>query len=209
MKNRTVRLIRPRRSSNLTDMSVSSVPINGTESSIYDTVDFFRNEVFSNGGIEEFGGQIKKRVLLRDMVNLHNDTGIRDISQIDDMIRQIKSGEDILSRDGLPNIKLVRTKRGEWVLFDGHHSMLSYMLAGKKYLDEVPHIIVEDGESVTVSDGEIHAFFGKHLTNLENKDWRDYVIDWQALDGNQLQPRIQHNMGELLDTLPRNEYRLY
>lgn len=201
MKNRTVKLICPLRSSNMASISVSHVPINGAGSSIYDTVDSFRDEIFSNGGIDEFDARIKKRVLLRDMVNLHNDTGIRDPSQIRSMLRQIKSGEDVFSSDGLPNIKLVRTKRGEWVLFDGHHSMLSYMLAGKKYLDEVPHIIVEDGEGATVSDGEIHVFFGKHLTNPENKDWRGYVIDWQAREENQLQPRIQHNLGELLDSL--------
>ena len=209
MKNRTVRLMRPRRSSNLTSISVSSVPLNKTKSSIYDTVDFFRDEMFSNGGVEQFDGRIKKRVLLKDIVNLHNDGGLRDPSQIGSMLQQIKSGEDILSSDGLPNIKLVRTKRDEWVLFDGHHSMLSYMLAGMTYLDEVPHLIVGDEERVTVLDGEIHAFFGKHLTNLENNGWRGYVIDWQAPKENRLQPRIQHNMGELLDSLSRNGSRLY
>ena len=52
------------------------------------------------------------------------------MDQIRTMVKQIKSGKEILSPRGLPNIKLVKTKQSEWILFDGHHSLLSYMIAG-------------------------------------------------------------------------------
>jgi len=199
MKTRTVKLIHPQRSS-WVRMSVSTLPFKGTDS-IYDTVDFFRDNIYSKSKIKFFGEKIENRILLRDIVNVHNVGGIRLISQIKSMLKQIKSGGHVLNSDGLPNIKLVKTKNKEWVLFDGHHTMLAYMLAGSKYLDEVPHLIVEDGKRVYVSDKEIHVFFGEHLTRLRDKDWRDYVIDWQAKEENQLQERIQKDMGELLDSL--------
>lgn len=49
------------------------------------------------------------------------------------MVKQIRTGKDILSPKGLPNIKLVKTEQSEWILFDGHHSLLAYIIAGKKY----------------------------------------------------------------------------
>jgi len=208
MENRAVRLVLPWKPS-MVRMSISNIPVTRANNSIYDTVDFFRDEIFSKSRVKEFDGQIKKRVLLRDIVNLYNSTGVRDLPQVKSMLRQIKSGEDVFSSDGLPNIKLVKTGNNEWVLFDGHHSMLAYMLDGKEYLDELPHLVVEDGERAYVLDKEIHVFFGKHSAELKHRDWRDYVIDWQAQKENQLQERIQKNMGELLDTLPRNESRLY
>ncbi len=181
-------------------MSVSRIPVSRANT-IYDAVDVFRDEILPGGRVERSEAHITERVPLRSIVNLHNTTGVRDVSQIMSMLRQIKSGRDVFSSDGLPNIKLVITERGEWVLFDGHHTMLAYMLAGREYLDETPHLIVGDGEGVTVLDEEIHVFFGKHSTELKHRDWRDYVINWQAMERNQLQHRIQRNMGELLDSI--------
>lgn len=142
-----------------------------------------------------------QRFSARNVINIHNKSGIRSISEMKQMIKMLKSGYELLSQDGIPNIKLVRTKNNELLLFDGHHMMLAYMLAGRKYLDEIPHLIVEDEKKVYVSDEEISAFFGEHSAKLKGKNWREYVINWQSKKENQLQPRIQNNMGELLDSL--------
>ena len=186
-------------------MSISRVPFSRTHMTIYDTVDFFEREIFLKSGIKTVTTSTKcitNRVLLRNVISLHNNTGIKNTSQIKSMVQQIKAGSDVLSPTGLPNIKLVKTNPDDWVLFDGHHSMLAYMLAGRKYLDEIPHLIVEDEKNVFVSDKEICVFFGEHPTRLKEGNWREYVINWQApKKKDQLQKRIQNNMGELLDSL--------
>jgi len=116
------------------------------------------------------------------------------------MIKQIKSGKDILSPNGLPNIKLVKTEQSEWVLFDGHHSLLAYMIGGKKYLNQIPHLIIEN-ENGHVTDKEILVFFGIHSKKLKDSDWRKHVINWQAPKEKQLCKRVQRNIGELLDSI--------
>ncbi len=113
------------------------------------------------------------------------------------MVIEINSGKDILSPNGLPNIKLVKTEQSEWILFDGHHSLLSYMIAGRLYLHEVPHFIIED-ENGHVNNKEIFVFFGFHSKKLNDSNWRKYVINWQAPKERQLCKREQNNMSELL-----------
>ena len=66
------------------------------------------------------------------------------MNQIKTMIKKIKSGKPILSPKGLPNIKLVKTTQTEWILFDGHHSLLAYMITGKTFLHVIPHLIIEN-----------------------------------------------------------------
>jgi hypothetical protein len=45
------------------------------------------------------------------------------------------------------------------------------------------------------------VFFGSHANKIRNREWRSYVINWQAPINEQLCPRIQKNMGELYDAL--------
>ena len=198
-----VKLVYPYRSSNkvIVRLSLSQIPPSKTDTSVYDIVDLFRDEIFLKSNVKGVDKEVGDRVLLRDIINLHNKDGIRDMTQIRSMTQEIMSGGDIFSADGLPNIKLVETRSNEWVLFDGHHSMLAYMLAGKKYLDEVPHLIVEDAQRIHVSDKEILVFFGKHKAELKSMNWREYVINWQAKEENQLQKRVQNDMGGLLESL--------
>ena len=115
------------------------------------------------------------------------------------MAQPIKSGEQILFI-GIPNIKLVVTKESALLLFDGHHSMLAYMLVGKKYLHEIPHMLVYDENSGYIEDREILVFYGQHSKKIENDDWRRYVINWQADKEKQLSRRVQKNMGELFQS---------
>jgi hypothetical protein len=197
---RLVKLIHPRKSKhgNLTYVSSFKVHFKNKSNTIYDTVDQFEKELGSK--IKETIKEVKEPVLLREVINLHNINGIKSMNQIRTMVKEIKSGKDILSPNGLPNIKLVKTQQSEWILFDGHHSLLSYMIAGRTYLHEIPHFVIED-ENGHVNDKEILVFFGMHSKKINESNWRKYVINWQAPKERQLCKREQNNMGELLDSI--------
>lgn len=198
MNYRLVKLIHPYKSKdgNLTRVSSLKVHLKNKSNTIYDTVDQFEKELGSK--IKETIEEVKELVLLREIINLHNIDGIKSMNQIRTMVKEIKSGNDILSPSGLPNIKLVKTEQSEWILFDGHHSLLSYVIAGRTYLHEVPHLIIED-ENGHVNSKEILVFFGIHSKKVNDSNWRKYVINWQAPKERQLCKREQNNMGELLD----------
>ena len=136
-------------------------------------------------------------VPLDQIINLHNCNGIQDLSRIRSMLSDLKNGKELFMENGLPNTKLVIAKDGKHVLFDGHHTLIAYMLAGRKQLQEVPHIIIKNIKSGCVVDKEILTFFGENATKLYQKDWREYVINWQASEEHQLCHRVQKNMGEL------------
>ena len=88
-------------------------------------------------------------------------------------------------------------KDNQLLLFDGHHSMLAYMNAGKRYLEEIPHIIIQDKDKGHVDDRDIIVFYGEHAKAIKNYGWKDYVINWQAVKEKQLCRRVQRDMGEL------------
>jgi hypothetical protein len=200
MNYRFVKLGYPYKSKegNLTCVSCLKVHLNNKNSTIYDTVDQFENEIGSK--IKKTIKEVKKKVLLREIINLHNTNGIKSMNQIRNMVKQIKSGKEIITPSGLPNIKLVKTKYSEWILFDGHHSLLSYMYTGRTYLHEVPHLIVKN-ENGHVNEKEILVFFGIHSKFLNESDWRKFVIDWQAPKEGQICKREQKNMGELFNSI--------
>jgi len=195
-----VKLIYPYKSKdgNLTRISSLKIHLENKNNTIYDTVDQVENEISSK--IKETIKEVKKFVFLSEIINLHNNEGIKIMDQIRTMVKHIKSGKEILYPRGLPNIKLVKTKYSEWILFDGHHSLLSYMMAGRTYLHEVPHLIVEN-ENGHVTDKEILIFFGIHSKILADSEWRNYVINWQAAKEKQLCKREQKNMGELFNSI--------
>ncbi len=176
---------------------VHTSKISNAQKSVYETVNILENRLSS---ISLKKKKIQNKTPLRDIINLHNHDGIKSRKQIMSMIRQLKSGIHVLSQSGLPNIKLVRDKKGKTVLFDGHHSILAYMAVGSKYLHEIPHLMVND-EKGYVDDREILAFFGEHSKKLKNADWRRYAINWQKPKEKQLCARLQKNMGELFDYL--------
>lgn len=200
MNYRIIKLIHPQNSvqGNPATAFVYKIPFTKKNMTIYDTVDFFRKEIFlktKKTNKQKTAG----KVLLRKIINLHNNNGIKNIPQITSMINQIKTGKDILSDLDLPNVKLVKTCNKKWVLFDGHHSMLAYMALGRKYLSEIPHLIIQNKNGY-VKDSEILVFFGVHSKKLRALSWRDYVINWQQLKEKQLCRRVQENMGELFDS---------
>ncbi len=182
---RLVKLIQPYESKdgNLTCVSSLRVHSENKNKTIYDTVNQFEKELGSK--IKKTIKEVKELVSLREIINLHNINGIKSMNQIRTMVKEIQSGKDILSPSGLPNIKLVKTEQSEWILFDGHHSLLSYMIAGRTYLHEVPHFVIED-EKGHVNDKEILNFFGMHSKKLNESSWRKYAINWQAPKERQL-----------------------
>ena len=163
---------------------------------IYDAVCRFEKNIFPklNKGIKPT--KAKKKTELKNVLNIHNDDGIKDLFQIKRMAEAIKSGKHILSR-GIPNVKLVKTREGQLLLFDGNHSMLAYMTAGKTYLEEIPHMIITGKEKGYVEDKDIIVFYGEHASDIEGCNWKEKVINWQAAKEKQLCKRIQKNMGEL------------
>ncbi len=166
--------------------------------SIYKVIKEFEDEILNKAGfgkvVMEFGD-----VELGEIINLHNSEGIRDISQIRRMAKDIKLGKHIFNKSGIPNIKLIKSNKGELVLFDGHHSILAYMLNDKKRLDEIPYLIIE--KKGGFDDEKIKEFFIEHKNKLKNKDWRKFVINWQADEENQLVERKEKCMDDVFNNI--------
>jgi hypothetical protein len=164
--------------------------------SIYESV-----EVLKKRNPEFINQESKNNILLKDIINLHNAAGIQSLERIKSMIKDIKSGKEIFSSDGFPNVKLVKSQNNEWIAFDGHHTLLAYMAAGKDFLHGIPHIIVKNQDREFADEEEISVFFGKHK---DKANWRKNVINWQASKEKQLCKRIQNNMGELFEAIKKS-----
>jgi hypothetical protein len=145
-----------------------------------------KNEKRENGENEIEENEVR----LGSIINLHNKEGICCLERIRNMVSCIENGKDIFEDGKWPNIKLAQMKEG-LILFDGHHSLLAYMIAGKKYLSEIPHILI-----FNCNDSEIKVVFGK----LDG-DWKKEVVNWQASAGNELCIRREKNMDELFTSL--------
>lgn len=194
--SRIIKLSYPEKSTSGVRTSISEVQVSKNVNTVYDAVSFLEKNIFPTLTKTLEHNKVKEKVALRDVLNIHNDDGIRDLAQVRRMTRAIESGKDIFSL-GIPNVKLVKTKDNELLLFDGHHSMLAYMNAGKKYLEEIPHMIIEDKDKGYIDDKDIIVFYGEHSKEIPNHDWRQYVIDWQAVKEKQLCRRVQRDMGQL------------
>ena len=105
--------------------------------------------------------RVNRKNKLKNIVSFHNDDGIKDIHQIKRMADAITSGEHILSRE-VHNIKLVKTWEEQLLLFDGHHSILAYIITGRTYLEEIPHLMVIDKANGYLNDQDISVFYGEH-----------------------------------------------
>lgn len=196
MAFRIIKLSYPGKPPNEVKTSISEVKVSKNVNTIYDAVSFFEKNIFPTLTKIPAHNKVKDKVALRDILNVHNDDGIRDLAQVRRMTVAIESGKHIFSF-GIPNVKLVRTRDNQLLLFDGHHSMLAYMNAGKRYLEEIPHMIIEDKDKGYIDDKDIIVFYGEHLKKIENYDWKQYVINWQAVKEKQLSRRVQRDMGEL------------
>jgi hypothetical protein len=201
--NRIIKLISPQKTFPEKTVYITTyrIPITDPYSTVYDAIDSLKNKKIVYDQREKKQNHVEEIIELQIVLNIHNDSGIKDLTLIESMVRKIQSGEHIVSAEGIPNVKLVNVNHNQWLLFDGHHSMLAYMHAGKKYLHEVTHLTVENEGVKSVADDDITVFFGFHANKIRGKDWRSYAINWQAPKNKQLCPRIQKNMGELYDAL--------
>lgn len=132
-----------------------------------------------------------------EVLPIHNASGIRDQSQISQMQEYLKQGQDIFGRDQLPNIKLVVVPNQKLLLFDGHHSLLSYFNHGKRFLREIPYIVISGENNQEVSDEEISFFFPENNREEILKDWKRFTVNWQAEVGEQLEVRRVYSIAEL------------
>jgi hypothetical protein len=202
LASRLIELSFPEKSGKTVKTLLTEVRISSDVITVYDTVSFFMQNIYPTLKRKPEIIRIKKHILLKDILNIHNDDGIRDREQVRIMMEDIHSGRDILPY-GIPNVKLARTMDNTLLLFDGHHSMLAYMAAGRSYLEEIPYLIIYDKESGYIPDKDVVIFFGEHSKEIENNNWRDKAINWQVPQENQLCSRIQRSMGELFDTLKK------
>lgn len=169
---------------------------------IYGLVEKFRETIFPELGDEDFRrAEIRKPVEIEGVVNLHDENEIMARDYLEEMLEKIRAGKEIIMDDGLPNLKVTETRREETVLFDGHHTALAYMFAGRRYLPEIPHLRVLNPVRSGFSDHKIHVFFGTHSQKLTDKNWRDYVISWNKPEEEQLKPRLRSDMGELFQAV--------
>ena len=144
--NRIIKLISPQKVFPEKTVCVTTyrVPITNSCSTVYDAIDSLRNKKIVYDQREKKQNHAEEIIELQNVLNIHNDSGIKDLTQIQSMGRKIQSRKHIISTEDIPNIKLVKVNCNQWLLFDGHHSMLAYMHAGKKYLHEVAHLTVEN-----------------------------------------------------------------
>ncbi|MDP2671494.1 MAG: hypothetical protein Q8P13_03505 [bacterium] len=126
---------------------------------------------------------------LGEAVPLHNKSGLRDLKQIEKLSEEIEKNTHIYGNRGLPNIKFVLGPNSKLILFDGHHSLLSYYLKGKKVLKEIPFIVVSLENYAPVGSSEIAFFFPEKARSEIVKDWEKYVINWQAEEESKLELR--------------------
>lgn len=87
MNYRFVKLIYPYKSKDgdLTRISSLKVYLRNKNITIYDTVEQFEKELGSK--IKETIKEVKKLVLLREIINLHNINGIKSMNQIRTMVK--------------------------------------------------------------------------------------------------------------------------
>lgn len=68
---------------------------------IYDAVSFFEKNIFPNIKNDEYKTEHVNKILLRDIINIHDSSGIKDIKQIRCMRDDINQGKDVFSSSGI------------------------------------------------------------------------------------------------------------
>ena len=168
--------------------------LEAVNSSLYDLVELARKI-----DIEVLGkpNSLFAATHLSEIMPIHNLSGVRDLTQIMQMQEKIAKGEEILEKDGLPNIKLVVASNRKLLIFDGTHTLIAYLLQGKKLLSEVPYLVISAEEFAPVSSEEISIFFPEDSREMVKRDWSSYVVNWQAKLGLQTEKREFISMGAL------------
>ena len=90
---------------------IARIKITKETNAIYGAVGWFEDRLFPEIKSQLIRQLVKKRVSLRSVLNIHNSEGVRDIKQIERMIKSVGQGRDMLSQSGMPNVKLFKTKK--------------------------------------------------------------------------------------------------
>lgn len=140
-------------------------------------------------------------VMINDIMPIHNASGIRDTEQILSMGKILRNEKKILHDNGLPNMKMVITPTEELLLFDGHHTALAHIKHGHKLLKEVPYLIFSGIDRSPITAKEISEIFPENYRTKVLENWRNYVINWQAKEAEQVEEREVESLKDLLSTL--------
>lgn len=160
---------------------------------LYAAVRKFADQFATLSGISR---DVIPMIAVGEIVNLHNEDGLKHIPQIQAMMTQIAATNHIFEPSGIPNIKIFQATSGSWVLFDGHHSLLAYYALGYRTLADIPHLVIQSSRpDGRLRDAEIRAVFGPHAALAKN--WRSWAINWQNPPEAQITPKRQHNIDEL------------
>ncbi len=163
------------------------------QKTLYELVDFAtKNLTQFSKGANYFG-----KYSLSDVMPIHNFSGIRNLNQIKQMQEKIQSGKDILERNNFPNIKLVIAPNSKLLLFDGTHTLIACLLQKKKLLSEVPYLIISAENFKPVLPEELSIFFPRDFRDEVKSNWSNFVVNWQAQTGFQIEKREYQTMGEL------------
>ncbi len=176
------------------------IPTTGLDQTVYKTVELFKKDYFQT--IKTKQSIITPRLDLADLITLHNDDGIKDLGQVANMFQRILNKGHIFEDSGIPNVKVVLSKEKHLVLFDGHHTTLAYLLAGVRYLETVPHILISNGKDA-MTDDEMADFFGHHRAYVLANGWQGLTVNWQAAFAKQISPRKQNTVGEVFRALEK------
>ena len=134
---------------------------------------------------------------LTTMINLHNIEGVSNVQTMRELIGKIKNGKSIYNLDnGAPNVHLAHVGN-QWVVINGHHTIMAYLLCGVSKVANLPYAIIENDTTGNISETEILAVFNEHSTRVVPTRWQDVALDWSAPSDQQLAKRVQKNMGEL------------
>ena len=88
MNYRFVKLIQPHKSKDgkITRVSIVKIQLKNKKDTIYDTVEQYKKEIGSK--TKESIKEVKKPVLLKEIINLHNVNGIKNVNQIKTMVKK-------------------------------------------------------------------------------------------------------------------------
>ncbi len=97
--------------------STTRIKINEDIKVVYDAVAWYEDNLFPLHSQKLSQRPVEKRKRLRSIANIHNVDGIRDIKQIERMIKSMGDGKNALAESGMPNIKLYKTISKKLFLF--------------------------------------------------------------------------------------------
>jgi hypothetical protein len=139
-----------------------------------------------------------------EIMPVHNASGIKDRALIGSMSKLARDSH-IYQPDGIPNIKLVLAPNRKLLLFDGHHSLISYYRRGFKLLAEVPYLVVTGPNNAPVSAEEISSFFPEKSRQKIMQQWSKYAVNWQLGAEGDIEPRQVSTIAELCDSLGKRD----